>query len=657
MKIFSSLLFMLTCILTSKAQVLDWSFPLGGTHEDHVTSMAADVNGNVYVTGTFGDVIDFDPGAGTSFQNANGPNLNSFIAKYDSNKVLLWSNHLAAHISSIHVNTNGDIAITGHFKDSLDLDFTAASALINSRQNSSIASHLTLSGVDAFLATYDSNWNYNWGAALGGGGEEKGGEILFDETGGVWLTGITYSDTIDFDLSSGQVLIMNTYSGVGSYDEELFLVHYDGNGGYLNHQNFIGNSVGYFYDAPKITSDSNGNLFITGGVQDGSINGSGNGSTIYVNKFDSLGNQLWGFDLTNIFYNDQPYDIVSDASGDVYITGDYLIMPDIDPGPGIVGLPDLSWAFRQAFLIKYNGNGNLVWGHHLTRTTGFVVPPHPSRGYGLEVINDQILVTGFFTDSIDFDPGPGLAQFVSDNYFVEDAFLMQYDTLGNYIWGTTMGGTGYNSGIAVKANNWGHVYLSGDFKINQLIDLDISINYPAQDSTDILVMKLEICNGPGIVASTSSNSICAGDTVQLNGSGGTNYLWSTGDTNATVILTGLTTGSYDYWVQATDSNGCRNTETVNVEVWNCLGLPEQHSSNALKIYPNPTHSLLNLEFESIPINGQLLLTDPTGRIVYTKQLTEEHKTFQLSLNEFCNGTYFLTIRNKEGVFVKRVVKR
>src|SRR5215203_5318763 len=56
---------------------------LGGSSEnDIVYSLALDNLGNIYLTGSFGDVVDFDPGPG--IQNLTSAGLNDiFIARYD----------------------------------------------------------------------------------------------------------------------------------------------------------------------------------------------------------------------------------------------------------------------------------------------------------------------------------------------------------------------------------------------------------------------------------------------------------------------------------------------------------------------------------------------------------------------------------------------
>lgn len=59
-------------------------------------------------------------------------------------------------------------------------------------------------------------------------------------------------------------------------------------------------------------------------------------------------------------------------------------------------------------------------------------------------------------------------------------------------------------------------------------------------------------------------SICQGQPVMLNASGGTSYMWSTGQTFPSISVNPTATTSYILTV--TNSNGCKNTDTVMVGV-------------------------------------------------------------------------------------------
>lgn len=103
----------------------------------------------------------------------------------------------------------------------------------------------------------------------------------------------------------------------------------------------------------------------------------------------------------------------------------------------------------------------------------------------------------------------------------------------------------------------------------------------------------------------------------------------------TVKLNGL------YTVKVTGANNCEG-ESTPVEV-NELGLSIGNTSYAndqIKIYPNPTQSIVNIES---PIEVQVSVKDVTGKTVYEAKLTK-----QVDLSKFADGVYMFTISDKEG---------
>lgn len=63
---------------------------------------------------------------------------------------------------------------------------------------------------------------------------------------------------------------------------------------------------------------------------------------------------------------------------------------------------------------------------------------------------------------------------------------------------------------------------------------------------------------------TSDTTICAGNTVTLTVTGGSEYLWNTGDTTAVISV--LPADTTTYIVATSDTNGCQTTDTVVVNV-------------------------------------------------------------------------------------------
>ena len=66
----------------------------------------------------------------------------------------------------------------------------------------------------------------------------------------------------------------------------------------------------------------------------------------------------------------------------------------------------------------------------------------------------------------------------------------------------------------------------------------------------------------------ADTNLCIGDNQTLTASGGATYLWNTGATSNTLVVSPTTTTTYS--VTVTDTNGCTDIDNVEVEVF---GLP------------------------------------------------------------------------------------
>ena len=86
----------------------------------------------------------------------------------------------------------------------------------------------------------------------------------------------------------------------------------------------------------------------------------------------------------------------------------------------------------------------------------------------------------------------------------------------------------------------------------------------ANGCTGTATVAVTVSGNPTIGASAApSNSICQGDPVTLNGTGGTTYTWSGGVTNGVAFVPNVTT---TYTVTGANAAGCTNNATILVTV-------------------------------------------------------------------------------------------
>ncbi len=136
----------------------------------------------------------------------------------------------------------------------------------------------------------------------------------------------------------------------------------------------------------------------------------------------------------------------------------------------------------------------------------------------------------------------------------------------------------------------------------------------------------------------------ADGTATAVASGGTSpytYSWNSSPMQTTAIATGLTTG--DYVVETTDANGCMSTDTVNVGL--SIGIEDIVHNLAVKLYPNPAYTELNIE---VNLSGDLtfMAYDVTGKQVLVQKI-ESGKSI-VSLADLSTGLYVYRVSNTSG---------
>src|SRR6185436_8730374 len=209
-----------------------------------------------------------------------------------------------------------------------------------------------------------------------------------------------------------------TLSSSGSTDTVISKL--DSLGNFIWAKKMGGASTDWGY---SIAVDLNGNLYTTGwfsGTADfdpdtTTYNLTSNGGyDIFVSKLDSSGNFLWAKQFHGIG-NDAGISIGIDGSGNVYTTGYFSNAADFDPGNGIYNL--ISAGNIDIFISKLNSSGNFVWAEQLGGTSD-------DAGTSISVdASENVYVTGYFSDTVDFDSGVGI--FNLNSFGSHDIFVVK----------------------------------------------------------------------------------------------------------------------------------------------------------------------------------------------------------------------------------------
>lgn len=133
-------------------------------------------------------------------------------------------------------------------------------------------------------------------------------------------------------------------------------------------------------------------------------------------------------------------------------------------------------------------------------------------------------------------------------------------------------------------------------------------------------------------------------TIDLTVTGGASpytFLWDDTSASTTEDLSGLAAGTYT--VIITDANGCSDTATVIVG--SQVGISDNGLGIEISLYPNPNNGEFVLAFSS-QVNGQVMVTDAAGRLVFNQSVNGDR--MDINLNSIERGLYTITVVNDLG---------
>jgi hypothetical protein len=306
----------------------------------------------------------------------------------------------------------------------------------------------------------------SWAGRIGGAlDDERGYSIAVDERGNVYTAG-WFHGTADAD--PGPEVYRLTSNG----NADIYVSRLDAGGGLV----WARHMGGPGYDiASSIAVDRDGNTYTTGYFHETAdfdpdpnavhnLTAARSTSSPFVAKLDGAGRFLWAKRLDG-----GGNSIAVDQRGNVYLTG---------ATASLVGFnADIS-------VIKLDTDGILVWARQMGGSYD---------ESGQEVATDEdgnVHVTGGFSGTADFDPGPGTF-FLSTAINVPDAFVLKLDTNGEFVWAGSMGGPSPDGGISIAVDGHGNVYTTGAFQNTADFDPGPGTFHLQAGGADIYVSKLD----------------------------------------------------------------------------------------------------------------------------------------------------------------------
>lgn len=378
--------------LTAEGEFV-WAKRYGAEGYDEAWDMTTDPDGNIFITGVFGGLVDFNPGGGVANLMSEGGS-DIYLLKLNPDGEYLWAKHFGGPQGdgpgSVARDASGQIYLTGYFSNTADFDPGPGTFPLTSE-----------SGADVFVLKLSAAGNPVWVKRLGGTGNDFGYRALPDAAGNVYTMGI-FQGEADFDPGTtnqirtsrgGNDIFISKLNATGNY---VWVRHLGGPGGDLSQDMYLdedGNLIltGFFDDTFDVDPSNNDLLFQPMGAADG-----------FVLKVTPQGQMAWARQISATgqaitercaMLPDQAVLVTGRFSGDLHVTaGDSASFPPIPSAGG-----------QDIFWIKYDAEGLPLWA----ATIGGEMNDGGGTYFALATDTiGSIFTAGWVRYAIDFDPGP-----------------------------------------------------------------------------------------------------------------------------------------------------------------------------------------------------------------------------------------------------------
>ncbi len=551
---------------TSHGQSLRWAFRFGSIDNDVGCSITTDNDGNVYTTGWFMGTVDFDPGASWyNLVSAGGTiNANAFIQKLDSQKNLIWAKRVGGMQGAtgriITVDESKNVFTTGEFYETADFDPGIDTFNLNAP-----------GGKKCYISKLDSNGNFLWAKTIGGINNVGFSSIKADLNGNLYLIG-AFEDTIDFDPDTGAYILPSA----GGAD--IFILKLNENG------NFVwAKRIGNLFDEAGValTIDLFSNIIIAGRYTstvdfdpNGGVYSLAGHEDVFILKLNSSGNFIWAKNFGGPF-TDAPTVVITDSNDNVYTTGHFRYSADFNPDTGVYSLYGIG--LDDIFISKLDSTGTFVWaksfgGNGMDEGGGIAIDQ-----------NENVYTTGYFADTVDFDPGLGSYPLFTNSNF--DGYISKLDINGTFVWARKFGGNNSTYGNALAIDPFENIYVTGMFSGVSDFYPPYSFNLYSAGGVDGFIAKYGHCYDN----SSSQNFTRCKEYLSPSG----NHLW---------------TSSGFYSDTISNIGGCDSVININLTITSVDTSVIQIGDTIKASASSATYQWIDCNNNYLPINGE------TGKI-------------------------------------------
>lgn len=540
-----------------------------------------------------------------------------------------------------------------------------------------------------------TSWSFN----IGGFAGDWSPAHDVNSVGDIIVLGMYNSE---IDLDPGPMV----HSLSDPFNENIFVAAYDPNGNFKWAKRITSNAG---LSPIDLVVDQFDNIYLTGHLN-GTVWFDPNSSNVlmgtdlyysaFVCKLDPNGAYAW----SNVYENVVPISdrsagtaVAVDASGNILFAGNFKGSIDFD----LSGTSHIIEAQGQdGFVSKLDPNGNYIWA-------GGIGSPLEDDVTGLITDDDEgVLITGYFADVCDFDPGsgtntlttpgdydgflcrwdssgamdqvfgfsgsatekmycidiapngdlivggmtsagadvdPGPGTVLLDNNGGPDGFLCRLDPTGNFIWAKGFGGPVYDRVNDVAVTPAGDIYTIGEFA--QSIDLDPGVwtsAFTSHGAWDMFVQKFDPYGDFIWGGTMGGTSIDTGNKIRSGSDG-------------RAVYCGWFYGTADLdigpGVNIQNSYGSHDISITTISNNDPIGIEETIPAH-WSVYPNPAKYVLTINPETT-LDGVMVFSDISGRELLRRNMNGS--AISLELEPYGKGIYSLTFITEAGSSTRKVV--
>ncbi len=302
---------------------------------------------------------------------------------------------------------------------------------------------------DYCIMKLDASGNLTWQRSFGGSEDDWAYAVQQTTDLGFIVAGFSKSSDGDVTVNQG--------------DWDYWIVRLDVNGNMMWQKSVGGSDEDEAY---AVIQTPDGGFAVAGGSDsdDGDVSGNHGDDDYWIVRLDSMGNMLWqksfggsGGDYAYALQQTSDNGFIlagSSASNDQDVSGNH--------------------GFTDYWVMKSDADGNLLW------QKSFGGSDYDIAGSIAQTTDGGFILTG---DSYSSDGD------VTENYGLDDYWILRLDTSGNLVWQKSLGGSGYDQANAIRQAADGGFIVAGLSFSN---DHDVSGNHESSfgASEDYWIVKL-----------------------------------------------------------------------------------------------------------------------------------------------------------------------